>query len=305
MDSILIRLFKKTCGLSFTRGWICGMFNSSNFSILSSSTSETYLALPSKANDADCSHVFCGVSNARSQKNNWQENIVNWLLTSDKVTQIQAAGSPFDDYILFSLGYLVSAALVLPLSMLTLVKNIKVQIASAATLFFIIGAWIVIFKRTGLGEPIPAGGRNYTNLIGFVLNNFAFITTVPSFINELNRKVSIHKVVCTLSSTLVKFQVLAIAFPTQMVQLGEYHCFTQGGTMRLGNLLTMIGWIFNHTMRMYVPRCWFNGRSKQVRIPTFSMASSDAVPSSKKLTSTVQGFRAVRHCGSSCGTPPG
>ncbi|CZR67268.1 uncharacterized protein PAC_17167 [Phialocephala subalpina] len=132
MDSLLIRLFHKTCALSFTHGWVC-------------------------------------------------------------VSEISPSGSPFDSYVLFSLGYIIAAAMVLPLSMMSLVQNIKFQLISVAALFFVMIVWIFLFADHGLDREIPTVGNNQSALFGFVLSNFAFITTVPSFINELSRRVSIHK----------------------------------------------------------------------------------------------------------------
>jgi hypothetical protein len=96
---------------------------------------------------------------------------------------------------------------------MSLVQNIKFQLASVATLSFVMGCWIFIFAHKGFHQDIPAFGNDQSSLIGFVLNNFAFvslppplitglpltfaakITTVPSFINELSRSVSIHKTI--------------------------------------------------------------------------------------------------------------
>jgi len=96
---------------------------------------------------------------------------------------------------------------------MSLVQNIKLQLASVATLLFVMGCWIFIFAHKGFHQDIPAFGNDQGSLIGFVLNNFAFvslpsplitglpltfaakITTVPSFINELSRSVSIHKTI--------------------------------------------------------------------------------------------------------------
>jgi hypothetical protein len=60
--------------------------------------------------------------------------------------------------------------------MMTLVQNIKFQLASAATLFFIMVAWVVIFAKHGLNQDVPAIGSNQSSLVGFVLNNFAFVS---------------------------------------------------------------------------------------------------------------------------------
>lgn len=97
IDSLLIRLFKKTCAVSFTEGWVCA-------------------------------------------------------------TGVHVNGSPFESYILFSLGYIIAACMVIPLSVLSLVENIKFQLASAATLFFVMGTWIYIFASDKLDQNIPVVG---------------------------------------------------------------------------------------------------------------------------------------------------
>jgi hypothetical protein len=96
---------------------------------------------------------------------------------------------------------------------MSLVQNIKFQIASVATLFFVLIIWIYLFAHHGLDQMVPPVGDNQSTLVGFVLGNFAFvgsraktfvaslnpffhqITTIPSFINELSRSVSIHQTI--------------------------------------------------------------------------------------------------------------
>jgi hypothetical protein len=66
--------------------------------------------------------------------------------------------------------------MVLPLSMMSLVQNIKFQLASVAILFFVMVSWIAIFAQHGLDLEIPVIGRSQSSLVGFVLNNFAFVS---------------------------------------------------------------------------------------------------------------------------------
>ena len=66
--------------------------------------------------------------------------------------------------------------MVLPLSMMSLVENIKFQLASVAVLFFVMISWVVIFAQHGLDLKIPAVGGSQSSLVGFVLNNFAFVS---------------------------------------------------------------------------------------------------------------------------------
>jgi len=103
-DSIIIRLFKKTCAVSFTGGWTC-------------------------------------------------------------VSTIKASGSPFSTYILFSFGYIVSACMVLPISMMSLVQNIKFQLVSTVVLFFVMSSWIYVFANDGLSRNVPAVGGAYQQRI--------------------------------------------------------------------------------------------------------------------------------------------
>lgn len=88
--------------------------------------------------------------------------------------------------------------------MLRLGQNIIVQLISATVLICIFIIWISVFFKHGLSNTVPVIGTDASQLTGFVVSNFAFVTTVPSFVNELNRNVSIHRVIwfpiifCTL-----------------------------------------------------------------------------------------------------------
>jgi hypothetical protein len=66
--------------------------------------------------------------------------------------------------------------MVLPLSIMSLVQNIKFQLASVAVLFFVMASWVVIFAKHGLNLDIPVIGSSQSTLVGFVLNNFAFVS---------------------------------------------------------------------------------------------------------------------------------
>jgi hypothetical protein len=66
---------------------------------------------------------------------------------------------------------------VLPLSVLKLGQNIIFQLISAVTLIGIFVIWIVVFLKHGLLNSVPMVGSNGTQLIGFVVSNFAFVCT--------------------------------------------------------------------------------------------------------------------------------
>src|SRR3954452_23308095 len=64
-------------------------------------------------------------------------------------------------------------------------------LASFATLVFIVITWIATFIMTGLHKDyVPLVSDNQSQVVGTVLFNYAFITTVPSWVNDL---VSIKK----------------------------------------------------------------------------------------------------------------
>ncbi|KAG9297692.1 hypothetical protein G9A89_011207 [Geosiphon pyriformis] len=90
--------------------------------------------------------------------------------------------SPFgNDFMLVTAGFLITLAMVVPLGLMDLVDNVRVQI-----------------------DLVPLIGKDQSQLIGTVLFNYAFIITVPSWVNDLRPDVSIRKSIwySTLISTL-------------------------------------------------------------------------------------------------------
>ncbi|CAI2190965.1 16310_t:CDS:2 [Funneliformis geosporum] len=103
--------------------------------------------------------------------------------------------NPFgSNYMLATSGFMITVAFCVPLAFLDLVDNIIVQIASFGALIFIIITWIVTFILTGLTKDyIPLVSNDQSQVVGTVLFNYAFITTVPSWVNELRPDVCIKK----------------------------------------------------------------------------------------------------------------
>jgi hypothetical protein len=68
--------------------------------------------------------------------------------------------------------------MVFPLSLIQLTDNIKFQVASFILLLAITATWLVTFAQLGLRTyVVPAIGKNQSNVLGFVLSNFAFVST--------------------------------------------------------------------------------------------------------------------------------
>ncbi|CAG8723723.1 6441_t:CDS:2 [Cetraspora pellucida] len=113
------------------------------------------------------------------------------------VTEQSGTGSPFGNaYMLITAGYLISLVMVIPLGVLELVDNVRIQIASFVTLIFIIIVWLVTFIIHGLTRDfVPFVGNSQSQVVGTVLYNYAFITTVPSWVHDTGRNVPIRKIV--------------------------------------------------------------------------------------------------------------
>ncbi|CAG8501769.1 21885_t:CDS:10 [Dentiscutata erythropus] len=112
------------------------------------------------------------------------------------VSEQSGTGSPFgNSYMLLTSGYLITLVAVVPLGVMELVDNIKVQIASFIMLIFIIATWIVTFIVHGLqSNLVPFVGNDQSQVVGTVLYNYVFVTTVPSWVNEASN-VPIRKAV--------------------------------------------------------------------------------------------------------------
>jgi len=125
------------------------------------------------------------------------------------------SASPFGDdtIMLFTIGYFVVMAVIIPLGYLNLDDNIIIQVAALIFLVSVFIDWIVLFIMTGLPERknVTAFTTSQTNVLGTIMFNFAYITTVPSWVNEKKPSVSIHKslwsacIVSTISFFLVGY----------------------------------------------------------------------------------------------------
>ncbi|CAO0790219.1 unnamed protein product [Mucor circinelloides] len=101
---------------------------------------------------------------------------------------------PADDYFIFTFGFLLTAVLVIPLGFFSLVENIVVQMTSFIVLAGILIQWTVAFAQEGFDASLlPASGSNSTMVLGIVIFNYSFITTIPSWVNSLKPNVDIHR----------------------------------------------------------------------------------------------------------------
>lgn len=125
------------------------------------------------------------------------------------ISQESSADSPFADgtYYLFTIGFLIMMALVIPMGYLNLDDNIIVQIVADFFLVLITVDFTTTFIVHGLKERVPAFKRNQRPVLGQLMANYGFVTTVPSWCSEKKPEVSVNKSVwiATVLATITFF----------------------------------------------------------------------------------------------------
>lgn len=130
--------------------------------------------------------------------------------------------SPFPQgQIVVSLGYAVVIGLVIPMGYFNLDDNMIVQVIATIIQFVIIASWLVTCLRHGLhldAIPLFGSGPSQGNVLGNIMLNYAFITTIPSWVNEKRRSSAVKGVIwpAVSISTLCYFLVGilgALSFP--------------------------------------------------------------------------------------------
>jgi hypothetical protein len=105
------------------------------------------------------------------------------------------SNTPFGDVVIISLGFLLVFMGTLPMAYFNLDDNVWVQIGAAGIMITIVlGVWMVDFFMVGLNlDQLDVIGSNQSQLLGTVIFNFAFVTSIPSWANEKKEGVSINR----------------------------------------------------------------------------------------------------------------
>lgn len=97
------------------------------------------------------------------------------------------------------LGLYFTALVVIPLGLVNLDDNIKVQKGAFVSLCVIILIWVgLLASNSPVGDRVPVIGTTLSSVLGVSLFNFAFLSSVPSWINEKREDVSIPKTLWTV-----------------------------------------------------------------------------------------------------------
>ena len=104
---------------------------------------------------------------------------------------------------------MVVGILTIPLGYWNLDEIIGVQIGAGILLFVIIGAWMYEFLNRGLKYDVPMFGSDPASQIGTCVFNYAFIVTVPSWVNEKKAGISINKSIwAALIPSIISFTMI-------------------------------------------------------------------------------------------------
>ncbi|KAJ3218369.1 hypothetical protein HDU67_005918 [Dinochytrium kinnereticum] len=121
----------------------------------------------------------------------------SWICVEER----QVSLSPFGDtHILFSFGYLAVMAFVVPMCVFPLADYIWVQIVSFVITLCIFVQWIAASAVEGFeADRVPVLGppSGYAGLIGVVMLNYAFVQTVPAWVNCKRPNVNVQKTLWT------------------------------------------------------------------------------------------------------------
>jgi amino acid permease len=113
------------------------------------------------------------------------------------VTQVTNHNSPFgDNYMLATFGYLMVAAIIIPMTSIELNDNMFVQFVSFMyNLLFLITLVATTITKGIVVDKVPTIGNNHSQVIGQVLFNFTLANTIPSWLNVKHEKVDPKKAV--------------------------------------------------------------------------------------------------------------
>ncbi|KAI9355988.1 hypothetical protein DFJ73DRAFT_250757 [Zopfochytrium polystomum] len=127
----------------------------------------------------------CGLAFSKS-------SFLTAMCVSEHGTQISPFGST---YMLVTAGYLVVLAFVVPLCIFPLTEYVSVQIGAFFVTLGIFCVWVINAFQSGLHAsyvPTLGSGSGYAGLIGVVMLNYAYVQTIPSWVNVKKPEVNIQ-----------------------------------------------------------------------------------------------------------------
>jgi len=102
---------------------------------------------------------------------------------------------PFDgEGYVVTLGYIVTLAMIMPMGIMNLEDNIWIQYLSFLMLVVLMLEFFYHFIHMGLHPAtVSVVGTDFSHVLGVIIFNFAFVVTIPSWVNEKKPGVSVNK----------------------------------------------------------------------------------------------------------------
>lgn len=142
--------------------------------------------------------------------------------------------NPWGCHLLISAGFLVTLIMAVPAGYFNLDDNMIIQVVAFVLTVAIWIFWLVVCFYSPAVEhwslPMINDDPNYgsqANVLGTILFNFGFVTTIPSWVNEKKPSVSVNKVVWSASFTCV-----CIFFLIGVPGAVAFYPYLQGGATK-------------------------------------------------------------------------
>lgn len=101
---------------------------------------------------------------------------------------------PFGNEVGITLGFVVVLLVAIPMGYFNLDDNIIVQKIAVLLLLTIVGIWVALFATQDLDTSrLPVFGTNQTSVVGTILFNYTFVTSIPSWVNEKKTHISVSR----------------------------------------------------------------------------------------------------------------
>ncbi|KAJ3240692.1 hypothetical protein HDU78_002183 [Chytriomyces hyalinus] len=223
-DNLFVDVFRGTCGVSL--GNLAGI-SASNISYWSG-----------------------GVSGGVELANTSIQSGVAWICVNDHGSGI----SPFGDtYMLFTAGYLTIASLVVPMCYFPLTEFVWVQTVTFSLTIVIFIEWISVAIMEGFNShnvPMVGDVSGYAGLVGVVMLNFAFVQTIPSWVNVRRPDVSIQGSIWTATSAGLATFLMTGLLPALAYTIPDNSNLISVMTITGGTVSKVFGYLFSIAVLM-------------------------------------------------------
>ncbi|KAI8826395.1 hypothetical protein BJ741DRAFT_631312 [Chytriomyces cf. hyalinus JEL632] len=223
-DNLFVDVFRGTCGVSL--GSVAGI-SASNISYWSG-----------------------GVGGGVELVNTSIQSGVAWICVNDHGSGI----SPFGDtYMLFTAGYLTVVSLVVPMCYFPLTEFVWVQTVTFSLTIVIFIEWISVAIMEGFNShnvPMVGDASGYAGLVGVVMLNFAFVQTIPSWVNVRRPDVSIQGSIWTATSAGLATFLLTGLLPALAYTIPDNSNLISVMTITGGTVSKVFGYLFSIAVLM-------------------------------------------------------